>query len=65
MNYGMFSPKGELAVSGIVAYHKSVKSPWSLVEQNLIDLAKYDPDYAEATDTVVRENVYVALYGDA
>jgi len=64
MNYGMFSPKGELAVSGIVAYHSALKSPWSLVVRNLEDLAAYDPDYAEATDTVVRENVYVALYGD-
>lgn len=62
MSYGMFTSAGEAAVAGIVAYHKQFKSPWNLVEKNLEDLAAYDEKYAEATDTVVRENVFNALF---
>ena len=62
MNYGMFSPEGNLAVHGIVLYHKAVKSPWLVVYQNLCDLADANPDmFGEATDTEVRECVYVAV----
>ena len=59
----MFTPEANLAVAGIVAYHKAASSPWALVVQNLEDLAKFDYDkYGEANDTVVREAVYSALY---
>ncbi len=60
MTYGMFSEAGEKAVAGIVAYAKAYKCEWSAVEAVLEYLAK-DEDFAEATDTVVRENVYAAL----
>ncbi len=61
MYYGMFSESGNLAVTGIVMYHQAIKSPWSVVYQNLCDLAKSDPErYGEATDTMVRDMVYDA-----
>jgi predicted homoserine dehydrogenase-like protein len=61
MYYGMFSEEGNLAVHGIVLYHKAIESPWSVVYQNLCDLAKSDPTkFGEATDTMVREMVYDA-----
>ena len=63
--YGMFSEAGEVAVAGIVSYHKAIGSPWSLVVKNLEDLAKYDYDkFGEATDTVVRECVYTEIFGE-
>jgi len=62
MNYGMFTPEGNVAVSGIVMYHRAVKSPWAVVYQNLRDLADSDYDrFGEAMDTEVREAVYTAL----
>jgi hypothetical protein len=60
MNYGMFTPEGNIAVTGIVLYHKAIKSSWGVVDQNLSDLAD-SPGFGEATDTVVRECVFVAL----
>lgn len=60
-DFAMFSEAGNIAVAGIVAYHKQHGSPWSLVLQNLQDLANYDYDkYGEAMDTAVRELVYEA-----
>jgi L-ribulose-5-phosphate 3-epimerase UlaE len=62
MNYGMFSPEGNLAVHGIVLYHKAIESPWLVVYQNLCDLAASNRDmFGEATDTEVREMVYIAV----
>jgi hypothetical protein len=60
MNYGMFSESGNLAVTGIVLFHKEIKSSWETVEQNLFDLSQVK-GYEEATDTEVRECVYMAL----
>ena len=59
-SYGMFSEAGDKAVAGIVAYAKEYKVRWEGVEDALMNLAQ-DEDFAEATDTVVRENVYIAL----
>ena len=40
MNYfGMFTIEGDLAVSGIVRYHKEIGSDWPTVYKNLQDLA--------------------------
>ena len=65
MNYGMFSPEGNLAVHGIVLYHKAIESPWLVVYQNLCDLADANPDmFGEATDTEVRDCVYGAIGAD-
>ena len=62
MNYGMFSPEGNLAVHGIVLYHKAIESPWLVVYKNLCDLADSNPNmFGEATDTEVREMVYIAI----
>ena len=62
MNYGMYTSKGNIAVSGIVEYAKMHNLPWKTVYQNLEDLAKFDPEkYGEALDTAVRESVYYAI----
>ena len=62
MTYGMFSAKGNLAIASIVAYHKYHKSSWSVVLQNLRDLADCDYEkFGEAMDTEVREVVYTKL----
>lgn len=61
MKYGMFTPEGNLAIAGIVAYHKANNSPWALIQQNLRDLANSDyAKFGEACDTDVREAVYNA-----
>ena len=60
--FGMFSDKANIAVACIVDYHRTKNSPWSVVYQNLQDLAASNPElYGEATDTMVREMVYDAL----
>lgn len=65
MNYGMFSEEGNLAVHGIVLYHKAIESPWLTVYQNLCDLADFNPDrFGEATDTAVRDMVFGAIGAD-
>lgn len=64
MDYGMFSVEGNEKVASIVAWHiagKDITSP-KLVLQNLRDLAAYDPMFAEATDTAVREVVLGAVF---
>jgi hypothetical protein len=61
-SFGMFSVEGNNAVATIVAYHKAHKSPWTLVYQNLRDLADSNQEkFGEAMDTVVREMVYDAV----
>lgn len=60
MSYGMFSEAGEKAVAGIVKFAKAHHLDWTGVEGMLEQLAK-NAKYEEATDTVVRENVYIAL----
>lgn len=59
-DYGMFSEAGNKAVSGIVYYAKSFNCTWAAVEKALYYLAE-DKDFAEATDTAVREAVYIEL----
>lgn len=67
MNYDMFTPAGNAAVHGIVVTAESLaltSLTWEQVENALYRLAQ-NPDFAEATDTAVREAVYVALgFGD-
>ena len=59
--FGMFTDWGNHAVAFIVDYHRANNNPWSVVYQNLQDLAKSDPKrYGEAMDTMVREMVYDA-----
>jgi len=61
MDFGMFTSEGNVAVFGIVQYAKERNLPWTVVYQNLVDLANYNTKYAEALDTVVRECVYDAI----
>ena len=62
MNYGMYTSEGNIAVAGIVEYAVKRNLPWSVVYQNLADLANYDYErYGEALDTAVREAVYDAI----
>ena len=59
--FGMFTDLGNHAVAFIVDYHRANNNPWSVVYQNLQDLAKSEPElYGEAMDKVVREMVYDA-----
>jgi hypothetical protein len=61
-SFGMFSEEGNRAIEGIIEYHSYHKSPWSLVQQNLRDLADSDYEkFGEAMDTAVREIVYEAI----
>ena len=56
-NYAMFTEKGNQMVHGIVM----TKTTWEEAESELYSLAK-DKDFEEATDTAVREAVYVVYY---
>lgn len=60
MDYGMFSDFGNDAVDAIVRRAKILNVSWAAVEKDLYELSKND-DFAEATDTAVREAVYITL----
>lgn len=60
MSYGMFTDAGNDAVDAIVRMAKMLKMTWPQVEASLYELAKRE-DFAEATDTEVRECVYITL----
>ena len=57
--YGMFTDAGNDAVHSIVQGAISNGLSWLEVYQCLVNLAD-NPDFAEATDTMVREIVYDA-----
>ena len=62
MTYGMFTEAGEKRVANIVTIAKAKGWDWARTESELYFLADSDAQlYGEATDTVVRENVYIAL----
>lgn len=58
--YAMFTKKGDYAVSAITSAAKVAGLAWTTVDAMLTELAK-DARYAEATDTAVREAVYIEL----
>ena len=60
MNYDMFTPEGNAAVHGIVVTADALALTWDKVEDALYRLAQ-NKDFAEATDTAVREAVYLTL----
>ncbi len=63
-SYGMFSESGDILVDGIVLEAKQYNHSWSLVFDRLCELGKTE-EFGEATDTMVRENVFDAIgYGD-
>ena len=58
--YGMYTDAGNDAVHAIVEGAISNDLSWFEVYQCLVNLAE-NPDFAEATDTMVRELVYDAV----
>lgn len=60
LDYGMFSEAGEVEVDHIVKFAKRQHLDWTGVEGMLIQLSKKE-GFEEATDTMVRENVYIAM----
>jgi len=58
-DYGMFTPEGNAAVHGIVSAAKYKGFTWLEVYQLLVNLSTIE-QFAEATDTEVRERVYDA-----
>jgi hypothetical protein len=62
MDYEMFTDFGNDAVDAIVRQARILKLSWEQVNDELYALAeKFPNDFAEATDTAVRECVYIAL----
>jgi hypothetical protein len=59
-DYEVFTDMGNDAVDAIVRMAKMLKMTWPQVEASLYELAKRD-EFSEATDTAVREAVYIAL----
>jgi hypothetical protein len=58
----MYTDFGDDAVDAIVRTARALKLSWPQVEDELRDLARRFPkDFGEATDTAVRESVYVTL----
>lgn len=60
MDYGMFTDFGNDAVDAIVRGARILNKTWPQVLRDLSELSQR-PEFAEATDTVVREAVYDAL----
>jgi len=60
IDYGMFSEAGEKAIAGIVKFAQDHYLDWAGVEGMLEQLSQ-KPGFEEATDTVVRENVYITM----
>jgi len=61
MDYGMYTDAGNHAVEAIVRRARILQMQWANVAADLNDLAHRYPEFAEATDTEVRECVYCAL----
>ena len=59
-DYGMYTQEGNLAIHGVVLIAKQHNLPWAKVYPMLCELSEVK-DFAEATDTVVRECVYDAV----
>jgi hypothetical protein len=58
--YAMFSEAGNAAVGAVVMMAESKAWTWEQTEQALYKLSEV-PEFGEASDTAVREAVYVAL----
>ena len=68
-DFGMFTDLGNRAVKNIIDNAIERKQSWKEVMDALIDLGENELNgnkrFEEATDTVVRENVFNAIgYGD-
>lgn len=61
----MFSEEGNAKIHKIVQNAIKNKVPWLKVQEQLYDLSRSNLDkYGEATDTAVRESVYITIYGE-
>ena len=61
-NYAMYTDFGNDAVHSIVRMARNLKMNWNQVYDELESLSRRFPnDFGEATDTAVRECVYIAL----
>lgn len=61
-DYGMFTSEGNYQVARIVEKSKKNQWDWARTQSELYVLADSDAQlYGEATDTVVREYVYIAI----
>lgn len=61
-DYGMFTEFGNDAIAAIVRQARVLNMSWNQVNDELYALAKRFPnDFGEATDTAVREAVYIEL----
>lgn len=61
-DYAMYTDFGNDAVDAIVRQARILNMSWQQVNDELYSLAKRFPeDFSEATDTAVRECVYIAL----
>ena len=63
-HYEMFTQFGNDAVDAIVRRARMLNMEWNQVYDALEELAKTEC-FSEATDTAVRESVYIALYEQA
>jgi hypothetical protein len=63
MNYGMFTDAGNDAVAQVVEMAKTTGISWNTVSAMLYAVADNNEVYSEASDTAVREAVYLELYG--
>ena len=60
MDYGMYTNKGNAIVANLVDRARQAGWNWKKTYQELVSLERV-PGASEATDTEVREAVYVAL----
>jgi hypothetical protein len=60
-HYGMFSDTGNYMIDCIVEYAKLNKLSWSEI-YTLLERMSKEKEYAEATDTAVKEYVYEAVF---
>ena len=60
MNYGMFTENGNRVIDGIVIFAKEYNYSWECISDVLTSISKV-AGFEEATDTAVRESVYLAM----
>jgi len=63
-SYGMFTEEGDKIIYAVVMAAKANKYDWDMVEHLLKGIATIN-GFEEATDTEVREAVYIELYENA
>ena len=59
-DFAMFTEMGNDAVAAIVEMAKKAMLPWSTVE-SMLEVLSQNETYAEASDTAVREAVYMEM----